>query len=256
MENSAQKGYEYEKKASEFLKQFGITDGSYDGSKNQGPDIVLHTKTKSTGCELKILPTAAGSLVLKYYDDEWHYGDVGDDEEKQFMRDLGEQKGALKEIKKKWKSPPLLQYKNDKKTYPKLLNERTAYQQDIKTFGSEGYGDIYIPVDGSDISNYYIKKNCSYLNVGTHGFYLLEDEFNLNSIIKGAKIPNFASSITARIRIRIQYKSPGYQFALTTLFSGVRKSPYNLAPIAGSTSVNIIKNQVSEELIEAFKKAK
>ena len=71
------------------------------------------------------------------------------------------------------------------------------------------------------------------------------------------KIPNFASSITAKIRIRIQYKGSGsYQFALTLLFSGVKKSPYNLAPVAGSSSVAIIKSKVSKQLLDVIQPPK
>ena len=259
VENSTQKGYEYEKNASSYLKQYGITDGSYDGSKTQGPDIVLHSEKSSTGCEMKILPTAAGSLVLQYYGTEWHYGPTDGNEEKEFLETLGESKNALKLINSTWKTAPLLQYggsNHSKKIYPPDVTPKLAYETDIKTFGSQGYGDIYIPIAGNDISRYYISKGCSYLNVGTHGFYILEDEFGLNKKMK-TKIPNFASSITAKIRIRIQYKGSGsYQFALTLLFSGVKKSPYNLAPVAGSSSVAIIKSKVSKQLLDVIQPPK
>lgn len=249
---AAQKGYDYENFASNSTtKKLGITDGSYDGSKNQGPDVVLYRGRKKAGCELKIMPTAAGSLVLQYSRSKgkWQFGPTDGDEDKEFLKSLGTKKKVLSLIQNKyWKNKtPILQYDDSgKKVYSGKHNQSTGYQKDLVNFKN-----FYIDVDSSSISNYYITKGDKYLNVGTHGFYILEDVFGLNRVLE-EKIPNFADSVTAKIRVRCQYKSPGYQFALTMQFSNVTKSPHNLFPITSQSNVRINASKVSKSLLGAF----
>lgn len=249
---AAQKGYDYEKFASNSLtKKLGITDGTHDGSKNQGPDVVLYKGKRKAGCELKIMPTAAGSLVLQYLRSEgkWQFGPTDGDEDKEFLKTLGMKKQILKLIETRyWKGKiPILQYDNDgKKVYSGKHNQTSGYQKDLQNFKN-----FYVDVDSSSISKYYITKGDKYLNVGTHGFYILEDVFKLNSVLK-KPIPNFSDSITAKIRVRCQYKSPGYQFALTMQFGNVTKSPYNLFPVNSNANVRINSSKVSKDLVGAF----
>ena len=146
-------------------------------------------------------------------------------------------------MNKEWKKP-VLQYKNGQKIYIGADDQRKAYQIDIAKFGGQGAGDIYEPVDNSKVSGYYNKKDTYYLNVGTHGFFLFgrKDPLGINKLLAKSKltlVPDFSSPRAAvtKIRVRCQYKSPGYQFAFTLQFGNVMKSPYNLAPIkTGSKS--------------------
>lgn len=268
---SAQKGYLYEANASKSGKPLGLTDGKYDGSKNQGPDVVLYKKVGkrlvSAGCELKIMPTAAGSLVMQYKKGKWNYGPTNDDEDKEFLKELGDKNDVLGRMNNgEWKGVvPNLQYDNSgNKFYVGKHTPLSAYKADQKLFGKSfgGVGDIYIPIDASQIANYYITKGDFYMSVGTHGFYILKDKFNLNGSLK-TKIPKFADSITAKIRIRYQDKTSSesklqgqanYQFALTMQFSNVTESPYHLFPIISKDNVSINNKKISKELVNAFRK--
>ena len=69
---ASQQGYEYEKNAAAYLKKYGFSDGEPAGASHTRPDIMLSVRGQNKGCELKISPTAGGSLVLKYYSKKTH----------------------------------------------------------------------------------------------------------------------------------------------------------------------------------------
>lgn len=229
----AQQGFLYETNAYAALQKYGISTGGTAGASHDKPDLTITRKGKKpTGCELKNQPTAAGSLVLQYFDKKWHFGPVGDDIEKKFIRDIGMKIKALEVMNKKGAAPSL-QYIEGKKTYVGVKTWRDGYIRDLKIFG-----DTYIDVPNKVISDYYNSKKCYYLNVGTHGFFLLnsQDPLGLQQSLQKKNlppIPDFSSksSATTRVRIRVQDKSGGYQFTFTFQFSGVLKSPYNIAPL-------------------------
>ncbi|MFM7796217.1 MAG: hypothetical protein ACKO7N_05570, partial [Candidatus Nitrosotenuis sp.] len=125
--------------------------------------------------------------------------------------------------------------------------------------------EIHIEVESKAVCDYYLSKKCSYINVGTHGFFTLNDSdiLGLNAKLKNIsginlpKIPNFATSSKTIIRIRCQPKSisnADYQFALTLQFGSVEKSPYNIAPIKRGTKSDIdIKQLQSDPILLAFR---
>lgn len=226
------------------LKPFGITGRPPAGAAHDRPDLELKVGRTITGVELKNQPTTAGSLVMQYYDGEWHFGPTGGDDEKEFMKAVGMKVNILDTMNEKWKKP-VLQYKNGQKTYIGAEDQKQAYQIDIAKFGGQGAGDIYVTVPNKTISGYYNTKKTYYLNVGTHGLFLFNshDPLDLNVKLRKAKqpqVPDFSNprSAETKIRVRCQYKSPGYQFSFTLQFGRVLKSPYNLAPIkVGSSSL-------------------
>lgn len=237
----AQEGFLYEENAYKALQKYKISIGGTAGASHDKPDLTITRPGKRTaGCELKNQPTAAGSLVLQYYDEEWHFGPTGDNPEKEFIRDIGMKMNALKIMNDK-KKVPCLQYIDGKKTYVGVKTYRDGYQRDLKSFG-----DTYIDVPNKIISDYYNTKKCYYLNVGTHGFFLLNgsDPLSLQSVLRKKNlqsIPDFSSATSAKtqIRIRVQDKSGGYQFTFSFQFGSVMKSPYNLAPLKSGSSSTI-----------------
>ena len=85
----AQEGFLYEENAYKALNKYKISTGGTAGASHDKPDLTIQAKGKKpTGCELKNSPTAAGSLVMKYYDGKWQFGDIGTDPEKEFLVDL------------------------------------------------------------------------------------------------------------------------------------------------------------------------
>jgi hypothetical protein len=218
--------------------------------------IELKIGNKKAGVELKLMPTTAGSLVMQYYDGEWHFGPTDNNPEKEFMKAIGMSVKILNTMNEKWQKP-VLQYENGKKVYVGAKNQVEGYQIDIAKFGGRGAGDIYETVMNSKISGYYNKKNTQYLNVGTHGFFLFNqiDPLNINDRLRKAKlppVPDFSStrSATTKIRVRCQDKSGSYQFSFTLQFSNVMKSPYNIAPLrTGSKSTIDIQRLKKDAII-------
>jgi hypothetical protein len=267
-----QKGFEYEINAYKALQEYGISAGSgAAGASSDRPDLEIKlskdSDSKKEGCELKISPTAAGSLVMKYYNGKWNFGEYRGDPEKELLYDLGNKYKLLQNMNSSgsagsnWrgKAPYLQNDKSGKKILVGVKDKRAAYEKDIKQFG--GQNEVHIQIPASAICDYYITKHCSYINVGTHGFYTLngEDPLKLNKKLKGSSIPDFGKSASARIRVRCQYKGGGdYQFVMTLEFSKVTKSPYNLAPTPSSSSVAIDKRKLTDSsnipLLEAFRK--
>jgi len=241
----AQEGFVYEQNAWKALKPYGITGRPPAGAAHDRPDLELKVGKITTGVELKNAPTTAGSLVMQYFDGEWHFGPTGGDDEKEFMKAVGMKVDILDTMNSKWKKP-VLQYKGAQKVYVGADDSRKAYDLDLAKFGGKGAGDIYVTVPNKTISGYYNTKKTYYLNVGTHGLFLFgtKDPLDLNDRLKKAKqkpVPDFSTPASAvtQIRVRCQYKGGGsYQFSFTLQFGKVIKSPYNIAPIRlGSSSL-------------------
>lgn len=262
----AQKGFEYEENAYNTLEKYGITTGGVAGASHDKPDLMLkNKKNKTSGCELKISPTAAGSLVMKYFNGMWSYGDYKGEAEKEFLYSIGEEFNLLKEMNvsgqngKNWrgKVPALQNDSRGKKLLVGTKDKKEAYDMDIAQFG--GNNEVHIDVPAKTICDYYITKKCSYINVGSHGFYSLnnKDELKINKKLKELKLnllPDFGKNAKCVIRVRCQYKGGGdYQFVMTLQFSGVKKSPYNIAPLKKGSSSNIDINALkSDPILLAF----
>jgi len=243
----AQQGFEYEENAVKFLKKYGIVPKDFypAGSSHDRPDLLIqkpHGRERPTGAELKMSPSASGgSLVIKYdlKNHEWSFDQDARDEgeEKSFIRRVAEQSGAFKYINRAWTKIPakfsLLEG---------VISKKKMYDHDLKNFR-----DVRGDIPASSIEHYYNKKATYYLNIGTHGFYLLgpSDPLNLNGQAS-PQVPRFSNSASAGYRARVQYKgSDNYQFTFELTFSSVAKSPYNIAPIASSGSPTIDASKVN-----------
>jgi len=244
MANQVQEGFLYEKNAWAALKPFGITGQKPAGASHNRPDLELKVGRITTGVELKNQPTTAGSLVMQYIDGEWQFGPTGDNTEKEFMKGVGMRAKVLDRMNEEWKKPVLQYTSQGQKKYIGAEDSKKAYDLDIAKFGGRGAGDIYESVPNKLISGYYNQKKTFYMNVGTHGLFLLgsSDPFDFNGKLKKAKlppVPDFSTprSAETKIRIRCQYKGSGsYQFTFTLQFGKVMKSPYNIAPIKQGSS--------------------
>jgi len=254
---AAQKGFEYEKYLYTTLTTFGIAAGNPPaGASSDRPDLeiklVKDKENQKQGVELKLAPTAGGSLVMKYIKGKWVFDPKSADEkEKAFMVEVAKKANLLREMNTsgaygtKWRGKiPFLQnnQQGKKVLVESVKNMREAYEKDIKQFG--GQNEIKIPVAARVMCDYYNLKDTHYLNVASHGFFLMnkKDPLNLNKEIKGPLIPDFANSARLQIRVRCQYKGSGdYQFTMTLEFGGVKTSPYNIGPILSKDNVQIDK---------------
>ena len=243
---AAQQGFQYEINAANILKPMGLVPKTFRpaGAGSDQPDLMLEHKKIKAGCELKITAASAGSLVLKYDIKDkrspWKFGDISeDDTEKIFIKNLADEIDLFSIIQKEWKEIPFKRDKDDlwKATAGKL-SKKEQYERDRDTFQ-----DIRGEIPAARIEQYYNKKDTYYVNVGTHGFYLMGKK----NPLKLKDVPTFASAAKATYRARVQYKgSDNYQFTFEMQFSipSSKKSPYNIAPVDGK-SVNIIKDKLN-----------
>lgn len=257
---AAQQGFVYEENTTKYLKKFGLSDGITAGASHTRPDLMLTVRGKNKGCELKISPTAGGSLVIKAYANSaphWRFGEIDHDEtEKMFLADLAKTSGVLNQINQKWSIPIYNVADRSKEWERQMLKTplRERYNHDLKTCP-----DIKLPLAADAMTKYYNLKDTYYINVGTHGFYLLgnSDPLGLNERMKKAGmdlVPKFEDVCRITARVRCQSKgvtkadaeeksrgaigAQGYQFTFTIEFALPKNSsPYNIAPIDGKTVV-------------------
>ncbi len=232
-------GFQYEKNASDILKMYSLVPNHFEpaGARGLQPDLLLSYKDVETGCELKICPASAGSLVLKY-DNGWRFGDIKDHEdEKIFIRDLAHEVKLFDQIQEKWQCVPYNRTKDEewKNTIGKL-SQKERYEYD-----KEHFSDIRGEISAEAIEAYYNRKDTFYVNVGTHGFYRLgnTNPLDLHSI------QAFSEAASAVYRARVQYKGKyRYQFTFEMNFSIKGKGAYNIAPVSGK-NVDILRDQLS-----------
>lgn len=242
---AAQQGFLYEENAAKVLKKKGIVPKEFQpaGASHTQPDLMLQFNGQKSGCELKITAASAGSLVMKYdvknKKNPWSFGKISeDDAEKQFIKDLGNEIGIFDLIKEKWKEMPLKREKDELLvSQTKSMTKKQIYERDRDTFP-----DIKGEIPATKIEQYYNKKATHYVNVGTHGFYLMGSK----NPLKLKNVPRFGTSAKATFRARVQYKgSDNYQFTFEMQFSipAAKKSPYNIAPVDGK-SVKILEKNI------------
>jgi len=254
---SIQQGFLYERNVAKALKKLNWVKPTYQpaGAKSDVPDLNLLINKREYGCELKKDLASSGSLVIHHGGNRrYRFGDVGDNDEKRFLLDIGNRAGVLLAIKRKWNYLPYIQQIRDKQW---LLRVRKAglgllerYQTDLANMP-----DIKFDLPPTTISRYYNTKKTYYINVAPYGFFLLgsTDPAKLNDGIS-PKIPNWDANHTAFLRIRVQSKGviraaqqelrtgfpsaggQGYQITMEIQFKTVKKSPYNIGPIIGNTA--------------------
>ena len=189
-EERTQEGFLYEENAYDALNGYGISTGGTAGASHDKPDLTIQARGKKIGCELKNSPTAAGSLVMKYYKGKWAYGDYKGEIEKETLVSIANKVSLLREMNTsghngtEWrKSVPILQ---NNQSGGKILtvgdisnlkSRQNAYKIDLENFGGEN--ELHIDVGSKAVCDYYITKKCSYICVGTHGFFTLNGEDEL-----------------------------------------------------------------------------
>lgn len=170
---------------------------------------------------------------MKYDGGQWSIGSESEtDDEKLFIIDLAKEVGLLDLIKQKWTNEPY-KFTRDPKLKAEIagLDKKGIYSAELKRFP-----EIKGKIPTEKIEQYYNKKKTFYVNVGTHGFYLMGPSNPLD--VKG--VPTFGESANANYRARVQYKGDGaYQFTFEMSFTMAKKSPYNLAPIASKVDVTV-----------------
>lgn len=243
---AAQQGFQYEINAANVLKKLNITPKNFSpaGAGHDQPDLMIMKDGKEAGCELKISAASAGSLVLKYdVKRGWGFNPIDRTEkEKLFIKDLADDVGLFKIIDKQWTELPAKRDRANKdatwKAFFGNMSNKEMYERDLKLFK-----DIKGEIPATKIEQYYNKKDTYYVNVGTHGFYLMGSK----NPLKLKDVPMFSRAAKATYRARVQYKGSGnYQYSFEMQFSipSGKKSPFNIAPVRGK-SVTIIESDLA-----------
>lgn len=234
---TAQQGFAYENNAAKVLKKFNVVPKNFTpaGAGSDIPDLYIQKDGQKAGCELKITAASAGSLVMKYDEGNWSIGKPDEkNDEKLFVINLAKEVGLLELIKDQWSEEPYKFTKNKKlKDEIKGLDKRQIYSKELSRFP-----ELKGVISASKIEEYYNQKKTYYVNVGTHGFYLLGTE----NPLKLSGIPRFGTAASAKYRARVQAKGGGsYQFTFEMAFSikAGKRSPYNIAPIINKKNVKI-----------------
>jgi hypothetical protein len=238
--SEAQQGFKYEQNAAAELKKLKFVPDDFTpaGASSSQPDLIIMKGKKEAGCELKISAASAGSLILKYNfeTNSWHFNEIDQtDEEKMFLASLASEIKLFDLLKDKWSKVPL---KNNPDKEYKGMATKDRYAVDKVNFP-----DVRGELSATKIEDYYQKKKTHYVNVGSHGFYLMGSSNPLS--FNG--VPRFGSAARAVYRARVQYKGSGnYQFTFETNFSipSENKSPFNIAPTVSETDVSIAVNKI------------
>lgn len=203
------------------------------GANSKHPDVILQRNGIISGCELKIKSASGGSLVMKYIHNKWCIGKEDEtNEEKLFLINLAKECDVLDEIERTWFEEPY-KFSADESLKKQIhgLSKKEIYNAEYNRFP-----EIKKSISGTKIEKYYNKKDSYYINVGTHGFYMLG---NRNPLFL-KNIPFFSDCSDAFYRNRVQYKGRGgYQFTFELGFNITEMSPYNIAPIVSRTDVAI-----------------
>jgi hypothetical protein len=249
---TAQQGFVYERNVANFLKRYTPEGFQPAGSGSEQPDLVLQRGRQKTGVELKITAASAGSLVLKHTDGNWGFDALSQqDKEKKFLMDIAKSVNLFSKIKQQWKKLPLKRTPESPllRAQKGRMTKEQIYRKDLTNFP-----DIKGPVLASVIERYYHRKQTYYVNVGTHGFYLLgkQDPMKYNKRLAEAKmelIPTFGEKATAIYRARVQYKGGGnYQFTFEIQFAiaSKNKSIYNIGAIRlGNVAIDKSQSNIS-----------
>jgi hypothetical protein len=254
---AAQKGYEYEKNVANYLKKVSLVKPNFNpvGSMSNRADLELFWKKQTINVELKIEAASGGSLVLKWdasrgKGKQWGFADTSNDPEKNFLAELATDCGALKEINRQWTDIPL---KRDYKTPEEKMAVDKIPKDKRYEMEKQKFPEINDLLDGKVVAEYYALKDTYYINVGTHGFYLLgtKDPHKLNEECRKKKlpsIPSFSKAARVKYRARVQDKGGGnfqYTFELSFSLNKAATSPYNIGPCSGGGNVTIQKNKAN-----------
>jgi hypothetical protein len=249
---AAQQGFQYEVNAAMALKPLDVVPQNFTpaGAGSDIPDLMIKrpgSNNSAYGCELKITAASAGSLVMKWSNGSWSIGKENEkDDEKLFVAELAKEVGVLDQIERQWKQEPYKFTKNTKiKGEIEGLGKRELYSKELSRFP-----EIKGEIAASKIEEYYNKKKTYYVNVGTHGFFLLGP----SNPLKLKSVPRFGDAAKAGYRARVQAKGGGsYQFTFEMSFSIPRgkASPFNIAPTIGK-SVKIDQEKMQQSVKDLF----
>lgn len=248
--NSARRGFDYEINVVNYLKKFKfVPAGFMPAASENRPDIRIQNSRGSGGCELKISTKVGGGSVNFIHDKgKWKFESKYKLPEQQFLIKVAKKAGFFDLLEQKWKGEPLKRtpMTKDLEALQGSMTREQIYRTDLSNFSSFSF-----PVDARVLEKYYIEKNAQYINVGTHGLYILgtSDPLGMNKSLvsrRMKKVPRFADVANMTFMVQVKNKGIGkwHQFMIEGRFTIPlsKKSPYNLGATNGSTASIVVGN--------------
>lgn len=249
-ESSARRGFDYEQNVVKYLKKFKFVPAGFQPAASENrPDIRIQNTRGQGGCELKISTKVGGGSVNFIHDKgKWKFEGKYKLAEQQFLIKVAKKAGFFEMLNAKWKEAPLKRTPVDKDLEALLggMTREQIYRTDLANFTSFSF-----PVDPRVLEKYYIEKNAQYINVGSHGLYMLGnlDPLQMNKSLvarRMKKVPRFADCANMTFQVQVKNKGVGkwHQFMIEGRFTIPlsKKSPYNLGATDG-TNASIIVGQ-------------
>ena len=246
--NSARRGFEYERNVVKHLKKFKFVPSNFmpAASKNR-PDIQLQNSRGVGGCELKVSTKVGGGSVNFVHDrGKWRFETKYKLPEQQFLIKVAKKAGFFDLLEQKWSELPLKRtpVTKDLQMLVGSMTREQIYRTDLANFPSFSF-----KVDPRVLEKYYVEKRAQYINVGTHGLYLLgtTDPLGMNRSLverRMKKVPRFADVANMTMQVQVKNKGIGkwHQFMIEGRFTIplTAKSPYNLGAIDGNNAALIL----------------
>lgn len=231
---------QYEKNAVEALKKLDFVPKNFQLTANKQPkkaDITITTGgTTTAGCDLIVTDSTPHVVTLRYNPNalKWEFAD----RQRSLTTELATESNLLRTIRSNWKSTPLKIEKpyltEGMSSILASLPKRTLYETDLKNFPT-----ISGELSGIEIEKYYQSKKCHYINVGTHGFYLIGSANPLK--FKG--VPRFSSVASVKWSARVQPEgNDNYHFAFEMVMRIRSKSPFNAAPCTKNNALIVTRD--------------
>lgn len=210
------------------------------GNLNRPDLLISNGKKVFSGCELKISPKASGSITFNYTKKGWQLNlTKTSSPETVFLHNIAKEIDLLSIVRKDWLGKPLRSIPVDPRTL--RMTKKAIYESDHRKFP-----DIYVhTIKPIVISRYYNIKETYYMNVGTHGFYLLggKDPLGLNARLSQHGMPPipkfelFLENVKGRARVQYKGHDKNHEFTFSLVMGKLKPSIYNLAGVKNPSSV-------------------
>lgn len=183
-------GQLYERQMITNLNRAGYTEQTKPDTGLGDPDVIINAKGVTVGVELKENPGAAFGSATLQYSNGWKL--KYSTKQNPAIPSIVSSSNLLKEVNNKWNL-------SSKGLTSSDVSKATKELQGI-------LGEVRVPIDGSAIREYYSK--CDYIQIKGKGLFKLKSDDPLNCDA------NLFSPTDSYIRVRVQYKSGSYRFAL------------------------------------------
>lgn len=241
LEVAARKGFVYEQNVVNYLKKHKYVPAGFQPAASENrPDIAIQNTRGSGGCELKISTSVAGGSVNFIHDrGKWKFDSKHKLPEQKFLINIAKKAGFMELVNEEWSTPPVKRTPVTKELESLMgrMTREQIYRADLETCRS-----FTFKVDPRVLERYYNAKNAQYINIGTHGLYLLgtSDPLGMNKSLsarKMKKVPRFSDVASMTMVAQVKNKGAGkwHQFMIEARFHIPlsAKSPYNLGATNG-----------------------